>query len=175
MIQFRNTASPHLIAAIVLVFGQLAVSAQEEPREFISGQIDGESTQWVVQSKPPNPSVVFSTLLPEMHSFRITGYADERFAREGSLTIEFNLRNGEVQDPQVRYFPFAPLHPRFSFGEDHGNGELTIDSVRIEAVTAHVEGRFSGELYYHQSPNTTPISHRTHDAEIEFSVIATRQ
>lgn len=183
MVQVRDVWCPHIAAAIILVLGQTGLLAQEQPREpgqeplpaFVSGQIDGESMQWVVKVEPPNPSAVFSTLLPEMHNFRISGYADDRFARKDSITIDFELRDGEVQDPKILYFPFAPLHPRFSFGDDHGNGELVIDSIRIESMAAHIEGHFSGQLFYHQSPNTAPIPHRTVDAEFEFSVVARRQ
>lgn len=175
MIQFKTISNSHFIALTLLAFGQTAVLAQEEQREFMSGRIGDESIQWLMQTNPSNPSAVFSTLLPDLYNIRISGYADQRFGREGSLIIDFKLRDGEILDPQILYFPFAPRHPRFSFGADHGTGELVVDSVRIESLSVHIKGRFSGELFYHQSPNTTPISHRTQDAEIEFDVVARRQ
>jgi len=165
-----------LLAGLLLAFlyaGGLA--AQEEDAEYLRGSIDGEAVEWMVHRKPPHASAAFSTLLPGLHSFRITGYTDERFSREGSVSIDFTLSDDQIQEPKVLYFPFNPLHPRFSYGNDHGTGDLVIENVEFDTSGARVQGRYQGELYYHQSPNTQPISRRTAEVEIEFNLISIRQ
>lgn len=177
-------AAPALWAMVVLLAcltgparGQQATeeSDQESPDTFVSGRIGDKPFAWRVHAEQPHPSAVISTLLPGVHNVRIVGYADDQFAREGSVTIAFVLRDEQVQEPEVRFFPFAPLHPRFSYGKDHGSGGLIVESVQLDTGTARIQGRFSGTLFYHQSPNTRPIPHRTREAEIEFSVVAVRQ
>ncbi|MGB0513999.1 MAG: hypothetical protein ACPGJE_04060 [Wenzhouxiangellaceae bacterium] len=152
-----------------------AMAAQEDDAEYIRGTIDGEVMEWIVHRTPSHTSAVFSTLLPGVHSVSISGYTDDRFSREGSVSISFTLNDERVQEPEVLYFPFNPLHPRFSFGSDHGTGELVIESIEIDTSGARVKGRYQGELYYHQSPNTRPISRRTAEADIEFNLLSVRQ
>ena len=152
-----------------------ALAAQEDEAEYIRGTVDGEAIEWMVLRTPPHTSAVFSTLLPGVQSFSISGYTDERFSREGSVSISFTLNDEQVQSPEVLYFPFNPLHPRFSFGDDHGTGDLVIESVEIDTSGARIQGRYQGQLYYHQSPNTRPISRRTAEAEIEFNLVSIRQ
>lgn len=166
---------PWLAGVLLAMLYASGLAAQDEDAEYIRGTIDGEAVEWMVHRMPPHASAAFSTLLPGLHSFRISGYTDGRFSREGSVSIDFTLRDDQVQEPAVLYFPFSPLHPRFSFGSDHGTGELVIESVDINTSDARVKGRYQGELYYHQSPNTQPISRRTAEVDIEFNLVSIRQ
>ena len=107
------------------------------------------------------------------HIVRITGYRDSSFAREQSLSVELLIVNDEVSSATVRYFPFPPLHPRFSYGEDHGSGSITLEAFGPEARTARIAFQ-SGELYYHQSPNTQPIAQRTVPVKLSADLTALR-
>jgi|GEM_PF-5119392 len=162
-----------LLLMTILPFS-LAIFADSETDFDISGWIDGEARTWIVQKDALTPSAVFSTLMPGSHQFHINAYRDQRFGREGSLYLEIMIQNGEVQSAQIQYFPFAPRHPRFSFGPDHGTGQLTVNSLNMESGRAHLSASFAGELHYHQSANTRPIPHRTRPIRINIDLTAVR-
>lgn len=162
------------IAIIFLISTAVVAGADEQARFDITGWIDREETTWIIQSDHRTPSAVFSTIRPGLHQFRIHAYSNERYRREGSVYLELVIRDGEVSSTQIQFFPFAPLHPRFSFGQDHGTGQLTLHSLEIEAGNAHLVASFAGELYYHQSPNTQPIPHRTRPMRIDIDLVAVR-
>ncbi|NCO18956.1 MAG: hypothetical protein GW900_02710 [Gammaproteobacteria bacterium] len=127
----------------------------------IVGRLDGEPVQWVVHADMRSPSAVFSTLLPGVHQVRIVAYRDQRPARKHSLTLEFVLLERGVEQLQILYYPFDPMHPRFSAGPDHGSARLQIESFEPGVGGARLKASLRGELFYHQSPNTRPIPHRT--------------
>lgn len=173
----KNIIGGVIFLILVVLSSTTGLGAQSEDQQAgnrIGGTLNGEQSQWQVLNKPPFASAVFSTILPGVHNVRITGYADGRGAREGSITLEFNLRDGEVLDPKLLYFPFSPLHPRFSYASDHGEGKIIIEQFEDQGLSARVKGSFQGTLFYHQSRNTRPISHRTQDLALEFEVIAER-
>jgi len=66
-----------------------------------------------------------------------------------------------VEQLQILYYPFDPMHPRFSAGPDHGSARLQIESFEPGVGGARLKASLRGELFYHQSPNTRPIPHRT--------------
>lgn len=158
---------------VFLILTHSAV-ANDEPAGEITGWIDGEATSWITQQDAIRPSAVFSTLTPALHQFRIHAYENERFSREGSIYLELTIRDGQIGASQIHYFPFAPRHPRFSFGPDHGTGQVTLHSLDIQPDGARISASYAGELYYHQSPNTRPIPHRTRPLRINIELVAAR-
>lgn len=168
-----HAKSRSLLAIIILLIASSAAAEEERPAD-ISGSVAGETMTWMTQQDSLTPSAVFSTLTPGTHQIRIHAYRDRRFSREGSLFIEFDVRNGEIQSPRIHYYPFPPLYPRFSFGPDHGTGQLTLHSLDIQAGQARVTASFAGELHYHQSINTRPISQRVRPIRINIDLAAVR-
>jgi len=162
-----------LIAAAVFQFTS-AFADEDQPIE-VSGEIDGEAITWQIERDTRAPSVVFSTITPGTHQFRINAYRDDRFRREGSLSLDLLISDGEVRSVDLLFFPFSPQHPRFSYGDDHGTGEITLHSLDIHSNSAHLVASFSGELHYHQSPRTQPISHRTRQISLSINVTALRE
>lgn len=151
-----------------------AIPADDESTGDITGWVDGEPSTWIVQRDVARSSAVFSTLSPGLHQFRIHAYANERFSREESLYIELVVRDGEISSAQIHYFAFPPRYPRFSFGPDHGTGQLTLHSLNVQPGQAHLSASYAGQLFYHQSPNTQPIPHRTRPMRININLTAVR-
>ncbi|TVQ28995.1 MAG: hypothetical protein EA370_15865 [Wenzhouxiangella sp.] len=164
------------LCLLILIMTSAQAMAQEDTNEHfdITGWIDGEPASWILQADRINPSAVFSTPAPGTHQFRIHAYQDERFRREGSLYLELIIQGDTVQAVDVQLFPFGPRYPRFSFGSDHGTGQLTLEALEVEPRTARLSARFAGQLYYHQSPNTRPIPHRTRPIRIQIDLTAYR-
>jgi hypothetical protein len=123
---------------------------------------------WHVHRGAHTPSAVFSTLLPGVHQIRIVGYLDEIPARKGSIQLEFVVLERGVEQIKIIYFPFDPLHPRFSAGSDHGSVELRIESFEPGIDSARLKASLRGELFYHQSPNTRPIPQRRSLLELDI-------
>jgi hypothetical protein len=159
---------------IILLLLCHGAAADEEINADVSGWVAGEATSWLTQQDALRPSAVFSTLTPGNHQFRIHAYQNERFSREGSLYIELAIRDGDIHASQIHYYPFTPLYPRFSFGPDHGTGQLTLHSLEVETHTARITASFAGQLHYHQSSNTRPISQRTRPLRINIDLTAMR-
>lgn len=134
----------------------------------IAGQLDEREMSWRVHRGANAPSGVFSTLLPGVHQIRIVGYVDEAPARKGSIQLEFVVLERGVEQLQIIYFPFDPLHPRFSAGPDHGSVELRIETFEPGLDSARLKASLKGELFYHQSPNTRPIPHRRSLLELDI-------
>lgn len=162
-----------LTLAIILAVCS-SVRADDEATGDITGWVDGEASTWIVQHDSTTPSAVFTTLTPGLHQIRIHAYENERFSREGSLYLEIVIQDGDVYSTQIHYFPFPPRHPRFSYGPDHGSGQLTLHSLDVQADRARLSASFAGELHYHQSPNTRPIPHRTRPIRINIDLSAVR-
>ena len=94
------------------------------------------------------------------------------------MLIEFTLRQNDgswqAYGTEIRYFPFEPQHPRFSFGSDHGRGDIRIQSFGIEPEFGRINAEISATMFYHQSPNTRPISQRTQDIVLNLDLTLTR-
>ncbi len=167
------------IAVLLVTMSYTAVSVLAESSEplqaTITGTIDGEEMSWQLQTDRRVPSAVFTSLTPGTYRFHINAYSNERYLRNGSLELELLVADGEVRSSELLYFPFQRSHPRFSFGSDHGTGTISIDSLTIEPGQARLNARFEGELYYHQSVNTRPISQRTRAASLQFDLTAVRE
>jgi hypothetical protein len=155
-------------------FDSTKAFAEEENQAGITGWVDGSEFAWIVKKDRLSPSAVFSNVTPGVYQFRIHAYENERFHRENSIYLELVVRDGELTSSQLLYFPFAPRYPRFSFGQDHGTGQLTLNSLEIKGDKAHISASYAGRLYYHQSQNTRPIEHRTRPMRINIELIADR-
>lgn len=170
-----------LVAFVLLVFGPVpAVMAQQSAAStgFIEGHLDGQPKRWLVSLDRNLPTATLSTIAPGIHRVRINGYRNERFSRAGSVLIEFTLRESDdgwrVHGTEIRYFPFEAQHPRFSFGGDHGRGGVQVQSFEIEPVLARLSAEVSATLFYHQSPNTRPISQHTEEIALDIDLTLIR-
>ncbi len=153
-----------------------ALAEDNDPgQSIITGTIDSEEMRWQLQTDQRAPSAVFTSLATGAHRFHINAYSNERHVRKDSIELELLISDGEVRSAELLYFPFPRSHPRFSFGSNHGTGTISIDSLTIESGQARISARFEGELYYHQSVNTSPIPHRTRAASLQFDVTAVRE
>lgn len=161
------------IAFFVLAAAHAA--GQEPPATQIEGSVDGQPQTWIVQQEGRHSSAVFTTPSPGVEHVFIDAYTNERHAREGSLSVEFVVSQEGIRSIVINYFPFPRPHPRFTLREDYGSGELTIDRFESGANKARVSGSFAGTLFYHQSPRTEPIPHRTRDLEFAFDLELQRE
>ncbi len=157
------------------LFDSKKAFAEDGEQAGITGWVDGNEYAWIVKKDRLSPSAVFSNITPGVHQFRIHAYENDRFHRENSLYLELVIRDTELTSAQLLYFPFAPRYPRFSFGDDHGTGQLTLNSLEIKADKAYLSASYAGQLYYHQSPNTQPIAQRTRPMRINIELIADRE
>jgi hypothetical protein len=164
-----------LLATMSYLAAPILAEAGEPQQATITGTIDGEEMSWQLQTDQRAPSAVFTSLATGTHRFHINAYSNERHVRKDSIELELLITDGEVRSAELLYFPFPRSHPRFSFGSNHGTGTINIDSLMIESGQALLSARFEGELYYHQSVNTSPIPHRTRAASLQFDVTAVRE
>lgn len=170
-----------LIALVLLALGLTPVAMAQQgatSTEFIEGHLDRQPKRWVVSLDRSLPTATVSTIAPDVHRVRINGYGSDRFSRAGSVLIEFTLRQNDgswqAYGTEIRYFPFEPQHPRFSFGNDHGRGDIRIQSFGIEPEFGRINAEISATMFYHQSPNTRPISQRTQDIVLNLDLTLTR-
>ncbi len=173
--KMRTSLTGLSVLMMIMISTQAMGEEDTEIENRITGWIDGEPATWVLQTDRLTPSAVFFSPTHDTRQFHIHAYQDERFRREGSLYLELTIREDSVDVVSLHYFPFSQLHPRFSFGSDHGSGQLTLDSLVVEPRNARLAARFSGQLYYHQSPNTDPIVHRTLPMRIQLDLTAYRE
>lgn len=174
-----NQRTTRAIAVLMATLAYMAIpvlATDSGPQQaVIKGTLGGEEMSWQLQTDQRVPSAVFTSLTPGTHQIHINAYSSERYLREGSIELTLLIADGEVRSAEILFFPFPRLYPRFSFGSDHGTGTVSIDSLTFDANHARLSARFEGELYYHQSVNTRPISQRTRAASLQFDLTAVRE
>lgn len=164
------------LAAILLAVS-LAASADlaaQDPEagqgSRIAGRIDGEAVTWRIPSDESIRAATYTNVVPGVDRITIHAYRDEGHAREGSLSIELFSRQKSVRVTEILYFPFAASHPRFTYTDEYGEVGFNIDRLELGVERGLVAGSLSAELYYHQSPRTQPIPHRTTSIELELDL-----
>lgn len=174
----RRIANPtrSTLGALVLVMmlGAPASAGAEEPAtppdEELTGRVDGERMSWKIPSNQSVRAATYTNVVPGVHRISVNAYRDASHSREGSLSMELLARPDDVRVAEIHYFPFSESHPRFSYTREHGEIELEIDALELGTDTGRLSGRLDAELYYHQSPRTQPIPHRTSRLALEFDI-----
>lgn len=174
----RRIANPtrSMLAALVLLMmlGASASTSAEDPAtppfEELTGQVDGEEISWRIPSNQSVRTATYTNVVPDVHRISVNAYRDASHSREGSLSMELLARPEGVRVSEIHYFPFSESHPRFSYTREHGEIEFTIDALELDTGTGRLSGQLGAELYYHQSPRTQPIPHRTSRLALEFDI-----
>lgn len=175
----RLLSGLRLLAVTILILSLINMAGiahgQDSVSNSLKGSVDDESRTWIVQNDGRHSSAIFTSPSPGVEHVVINAYDDERYARKESLSVELVINAGAIQSTSINYFPFSQSHPRFTLNENFGSGELTLDRIETGPLAATISGNFAGTLFYHQSPRTEPIPHRTRDLEFEFDLELQRE
>ncbi len=87
-------------------------SAQALANE-IHGSLDGEEREWHVVTHAEGSTANYHELMPGMLNVTIQGHREEKFATQGTLSIDFMVMQGSPGAASVTYFPENGLTPHY--------------------------------------------------------------
>ena len=121
----------------------LAISTQANTLE---GELNGEIRQWHILESGGNSTANYSSLGAGMQTLTIQGHAENRYAMQGTLSINLTVMNGNLlDDPEVSYFPESRMFPIYS--SEDGSTTLQNFTVQQQGENIHVSGEVHGNLY----------------------------
>lgn len=167
---------PISIARVLCLLGTIGIttagSAEDAASDVmhLAGRIDGEDVTWLIPAEVSEQSAAYTAVVPEVHRITIHAYRDDRHAREGSIALEMVARPQGVRVTGIHYFPFSENHPRYTYNERYGQVDVSIERAELGVDQGRLSGHLESELFYHQSPRTQPIPHRTTRVELDFDL-----
>ena len=135
-----------LASAALLLASPLAANTLE-------GQIDGEARSWYVLQSRDASTASFQEIMPGLLNYTIQGHATERFSTEGTISLQFTEMQGQVQPPEVTYFPFPRMRPHYGEAE---LGDWTLDVQDNADGSKQLSGHVQAELTLVGEADGTP-------------------
>lgn len=112
----------------------------------LEGELDGETRQWHILERGGNSTAYYSSFGAGMQTLTIQGHAENRYAMQGTLSINLTVMNGNLLgDPEVSYFPESRMFP--SYSSEDGSATLQNFSMQQQGDHIHVSGEVLGNLY----------------------------
>ena len=112
----------------------------------LEGELDGETRQWHILERGGNSTAYYSSFGAGMQTLTIQGHAENRYAMQGTLSINLTVMNGNLLgDPEVSYFPESRMFP--SYSSEDGSATLQNFSMKQQGDHIHVSGEVLGNLY----------------------------
>ncbi|MBQ0777438.1 MAG: hypothetical protein KBT84_07590 [Pseudomonas sp.] len=139
--------------------------------DTIEGSLNGESKSWNVLKQQGASTATFSELTPGMQTVRLQGHVEQKFATQGTLSINFTLMNGSlISPPEVTYFHTNGFMPNYGNQDTPAGWELSVSE--IEGDSAHFVGRYEGTLKLQGKPEGNEPD--TLELAVEFDVRASK-
>ncbi len=130
----------------LFAFTTLCCLAIPTQANTLEGELNGEIRQWHILERGGNSTAYYSSLGAGMQTLTIQGHAENRYAMQGTLSINLTVMNGNLLgDPEVSYFPESRMFPPYS-SEDN-SVTLQNFSMQQQDNNIHVSGEVHGNLY----------------------------
>lgn len=139
--------------------------------DTLQGLIDNEAYSWHVLQQGDTSTATFAELSPGMLSVTLQGHAEQRYATQGTLSINFTLMDGEVlADPEVAFFHSERMRPHYASDGAPESWQLNVQEV--DGDSGRFAGRYQGVLQLMGTADETQPESIAVD--IEFDVQAQR-
>lgn len=154
-----------LTATLALPFSALADS--------VTGTLDGDEREWHVVTHSEGSTANFSEIAPGMYTVTIQAHREQRYALEGTLSIDFMVMNGQPMNASLMYLPEDNMIPHY--GTEGETASVQFDTLEIDGETARLKGSVETTLLYLASIAEGHDPDDTLDVAVNFDVEAIRQ
>ena len=140
--------------------------------DTMEGSLNGEPHSWHVLKQGNSSTASYSELSPNMLTVTLQGHAEQQFATQGTVSINFTMMNGElISPPEVSYFHTGRFMPNYGSQETPEHWELSVSN--IDGDSAHFVGRYKNTLVLQGKPvSDEPDSV---DLVVEFDLRASKE
>ena len=139
----------------------------------ITGKVGVESGRWNVLRMRVDESIrstaTFSGPTGLLRNFTIQGHRGTSFAIQGSLALDFSLREGALVASGATYFPDAGMYPNYVSHDD--SVRIQLEEVIEEGESVRVKGAATGVLYRVASMTASPDLEDSLPLEVSFQAL----
>lgn len=157
---------------LALCAGAMALASAQALADEIRGTLDGEAREWHVVTHAEGSTANYHELMPGMLGVTIQGHREEKFATQGTLSIDFMVMQAPPGAASVTYFPENSLTPHYGTESDV---PIEIEALEIDGETGRVKGRVATSLAYVESMMTEHDHDNAMEIDVTFDVALVRE
>lgn len=157
---------------LALCAGAMTLVAAQALADEIRGTLDGEEREWHVVTHAQGSTANYHELMPGMLGVTIQAHREEKFATQGTLSIDFMVMQGTPGAASVTYFPENSLTPHYGTETEV---PVEFEVLELEGDSGRAKGRVSTSLAYVESMQSSPDADNSIDLDVEFDVTLVRE
>ena len=161
----------NLMTGAMMAMG-LGLCAGQVMANEIHGSLEGEEREWHVVTHAEGSTANYHELMPGMLNVTIQGHREEKFATQGTLSIDFMVMQGSPSAASVTYFSEASMVPHYGTETEV---PIELEVLELEGDSGRAKGRVSTSLAYVESMQSSHDADNSIDLDVEFDVTLVRE
>ncbi|NAW33456.1 hypothetical protein [Halomonas alimentaria] len=157
---------------LALCAGVMTLASAQALANEIHGSLDGEEREWHVVTHAEGSTANYHELMPGMLNVTIQGHREEKFATQGTLSIDFMVMQGSPSAASVTYFSEASMVPHYGTETEV---PIELEVLELEGDSGRAKGRVRTSLAYVESMQSSHDADNSIDLDVEFDVTLVRE